>query len=72
MTRGRVYMEDGGVAAWGADWAWGLPLIVSNVVFHVFGVGTINQHVVLRLSRISPARYLIFYSALVTKVREGL
>lgn len=58
-------MEDGGVAAWGADWAWGLPLIVSNMVFHVFGVGIINQHVVLRRSRILPARYLIFHSAFV-------
>lgn len=58
-------MEDGGVAAWGADWAWGLPLIVSNVVFHVFGVGLINEHVARRLSRFSLARYLTFRSAFV-------
>jgi len=58
-------MEDGGVAAWGGDWAWGLPLIVSNVVFHVFGVGLINKHVARRLSRFSRARYLTFHSAFV-------
>ena len=28
---------------WGADWAWGLPLIVVTVVFHVFCLGLINQ-----------------------------
>lgn len=28
---------------WGADWAWGLPLIVVTVVIHVFGLGLINQ-----------------------------
>ena len=60
-----MFMEDGGVAAWGADWAWGLPLIVSNVVFHVFGVGLINEHVARRLSRFSLARYLTFRSAFV-------
>jgi hypothetical protein len=58
-------MEDGGVAAWGGDWAWGLPLIVSNVVFHVFGVGLINKQVARRLSRFSRARYLTFHSAFV-------
>jgi hypothetical protein len=58
-------MEDGSVAAWGPDWAWGLPLIVSNVVFHVFGIGLINEHVARRLSRFSLARYLTFRSALV-------
>jgi hypothetical protein len=58
-------MEDGNVAAWGADWAWGLPLIVSNVVFHVFGVGLINQHVARRLGGFSLSRYLAFRSAFV-------
>lgn len=28
---------------WGADWAWGLPLIVLTVVIHVFCLGLINQ-----------------------------
>jgi MFS superfamily sulfate permease-like transporter len=30
---------------WGADWAWGLPLIVVNVVIHVLGLGLIDQRV---------------------------
>jgi MFS superfamily sulfate permease-like transporter len=30
---------------WGADWAWGLPLIVFTVVIHVIGLGLINQRV---------------------------
>jgi hypothetical protein len=28
---------------WGADWAWGLPLIVLTVVFHAYGLGIINK-----------------------------
>ena len=30
-------------AQWGADWAWGLPLIVSTVILHVLGLGLIGQ-----------------------------
>jgi hypothetical protein len=30
------------LAAWHTDWAWGLPLIVLNVVIHVVGLGLIN------------------------------
>ena len=30
---------------WGADWVWGLPLIVLTVVIHVIGLGLINQRV---------------------------
>jgi len=28
---------------WSADWAWGLPLIVGAVLFHVFGLGLIRR-----------------------------
>jgi hypothetical protein len=28
---------------WGSDWAWGLPLIVTTVLIHVFGLVLINQ-----------------------------
>jgi hypothetical protein len=28
---------------WRADWAWGLVLIVLNVVIHVIGLALINQ-----------------------------
>ena len=31
---------------WSADWAWGLPLIVLTVIFHVTGLGLISQKVV--------------------------
>jgi hypothetical protein len=31
---------------WCADWVWGLPLIVLNVVIHVIGLGFINQRVI--------------------------
>jgi hypothetical protein len=29
--------------SWGADWAWGLPLIVGTVIIHVFGLGLIRH-----------------------------
>jgi hypothetical protein len=28
---------------WGMDWAWGIPLIVLNVVIHVTGLGVMRQ-----------------------------
>lgn len=31
---------------WRADWAWGVPLIVLTVVFHVLGLGYMNQSAV--------------------------
>lgn len=31
---------------WGADWVWGVPLIVSTVVIHVLCLGFINQRIV--------------------------
>ncbi len=35
---------------WSADWAWGLPLIVLNVVIHVSGLSLINDRVVRVMS----------------------
>jgi hypothetical protein len=32
-------------APWGADWVWGLPLIVTTVMIHVFGLGFIKRRV---------------------------
>jgi hypothetical protein len=32
-----------GPAKWGADWAWGLPLIVATVLIHVLGLGVIGR-----------------------------
>jgi hypothetical protein len=40
----------GEVPAWDVDWAWGLPLIVLNVVIHVLGLGLINERVVRDLT----------------------
>ena len=37
---------DLGSAAWSADWAWGLPLIVLTVILHVSGLGLFSQRVV--------------------------
>ncbi len=33
-------------APWHADWAWGVPLIVLTVIFHVFGLGLIQQKII--------------------------
>ena len=30
-------------AEWSADWAWGLPLVVGTVLFHVVSLGLIRQ-----------------------------
>jgi hypothetical protein len=39
------------IASWHANWTWGLPLIVLNVVIHVLGLGLINEHIVNRVGR---------------------
>jgi len=44
---------------WGADWVWGLPLILLTVVIHVFGLGIINERVVRVLGRMIDRRRLI-------------
>ena len=31
---------------WGADWAYGLPMIVLTVLIHVFGLGLIRHRIV--------------------------
>jgi len=31
-----------GYESWSADWAWGLPIIVLNVIIHVLGLGRIG------------------------------
>ena len=42
-------MELGDGAGWGADYAWGLLLIVLNVLFHAISLGLINKGVASRL-----------------------
>lgn len=38
---------------WGTDWLWSLPLILLNVVIHVFGLAFIYNVVVLILRETS-------------------
>jgi len=42
-------MELGDGAGWSADLAWGLLLIVLNVLFHAISLGLINKEVASRL-----------------------
>jgi hypothetical protein len=42
-------MELGSGAGWSKDLAWGLCLIVLNVVFHAISLGLINKDVTSRL-----------------------
>jgi hypothetical protein len=53
------------ITPWGADWVWGLPLILLTVVIHVFGLGIINQRVVLVLGRTMDRRRLMPIFAIV-------
>jgi hypothetical protein len=39
-------MDPGNPQTWGADWAWGVPLIVLTVIFHAYGLVLINTAVV--------------------------
>ena len=36
-------MNTENIAPWGADWAWGLPLIVLTVMFHVIGLSFLKR-----------------------------
>jgi hypothetical protein len=44
-------------AAWRADWAWGLPLIVLTVLIHVLGLGLMMQTAVRVSSRTIQRRH---------------
>jgi hypothetical protein len=48
---------------WNANWAWSLPLIVVNVMYHALGLAFINQKIV-RAKRIVESRrnYLILFA----------
>jgi len=47
------------------NWAWSLPLIVLNVIFHVLGLGFINAKVIQVLSVVKGRRRFIFVFAFV-------
>jgi hypothetical protein len=42
-------MNLGDAPAWGADWAWGVPLILLTVVFHAYCLSRIVENVSARL-----------------------
>lgn len=44
-------------AAWGADWAWGIPLIVLTVVIHVLALGYINHRTSSLSSRVMERKH---------------
>jgi hypothetical protein len=50
---------------WNGNWAWSLPLIVLNVIFHVLGLGFINAKVIQALSVVKGRRHFLIVFALV-------
>jgi hypothetical protein len=46
--------------AWNGNWAWSLPLIVVNVIYHVIGLAFINEQVVRRTAAFKNRRNFIF------------
>lgn len=61
-------MEFAVPGAWHANWAWGLPLIVLNVVLHVLGLGLINEKVVRTLSGMMHRRHFTLMFAVAMSV----
>jgi hypothetical protein len=49
-------MKPGDFPAWGVDWAWGLPLIILTVIFHVYSLGLVGD-VSLRLKQTVEFRF---------------
>jgi hypothetical protein len=52
-------------AAWDGNWAWSLPLIVLNVIFHVIGLGFINLKTIQILTLARQDRYYAYLFMLV-------
>jgi hypothetical protein len=72
-------MNPTGVGTWIGDWAWGLPLIVLTVVFHVSGLGLIDGTFVTVLSealdrrRVAPKFALVIGgAALLATILHGI
>ncbi len=72
-------MDPRDLPGWGADWAWGLPLIVLTVVLHAYALGRINTDVNTRLSRrerhrhlSSAPNFIIGATALAAAILHGL
>lgn len=49
-----------GEAPWGTDWAWSLPLILLNVIIHVFGLACIYDGFTTLLREIGHRRKFMF------------
>jgi hypothetical protein len=54
-----------GALAWNGNWAWSLPLIVVNVIYHVIGLAFIKERVVGRTAALKNKRNFILRFALV-------
>lgn len=52
-------------ASWNGNWAWSLPLIVLNVIFHVIGLGFLNVKMLQLLSIAKEHRYFVYVFAVV-------
>ncbi len=50
---------------WNGNWGWSLPLIVLNVIFHVIGLGFINQKVIRAMSVVKNHRSFLLMFAFV-------
>ena len=58
-------MGAGDLSTWGADWAWGLPLIVLTVVLHAYGLGLVNKEVISRLHGRQRSQYSSSFANLI-------
>ena len=63
-------MELGDGAGWSADLAWGLLLIVLNVLFHAISLGLINKDVASRLGWL-PAALASCFAFPLCRWRDG-
>ena len=58
-------MDSVTVIYWGADWAWGMPLILLTVIFHASGLGFINKRIMSRIEGVTWPRNPSFASIFV-------
>lgn len=59
-------------ASWNGNWAWSLPLIMLNVMFHVIGLGFINLKMIQVLTVAKEGRYFVYIFALVMGITTML
>jgi hypothetical protein len=50
---------------WNVNWAWSVPLIVVNVIYHVMGLAFINEMIVQRFTALKGKHDSMFVFALV-------